>query len=62
LDINPAETELIKIVKIMMDFIAYADGTNDLIDISHKIKVPVQNLYPIVEKLTKVGLLTSNNN
>ena len=49
-------------VKIMMDFIAYADGTNDLIDISHKIKVPVQNLYPIVEKLTKVGLLTSNNN
>ena len=41
----------------MRNFIAYADGKNDLIDISEKIKVPVWELYPIVEKLTKADLL-----
>ena len=45
-------------VKSMMDFIAYADGKNDLIDISHKTGVPVRELYPIIEKLMKVNLLT----
>lgn len=45
-------------VKSMMDFIAYADGENDLIDISNKIKVPVWELYPIIEKLMKADLLT----
>lgn len=46
-----------KEVKGMMDFIAYADGKNDLIDISNKINVPVWELYPIVEKLLKADLL-----
>jgi len=41
----------------MRNFIAYADGKNDLIDISEKIKTPVWDLYPIIDKLTKVGLL-----
>ena len=41
----------------MLNFIAYADGTNDLIDISNIIQVPVRNLYPIIEKLTAAGLL-----
>ncbi|MGA1823458.1 MAG: DUF4910 domain-containing protein [bacterium] len=46
-------------VKPMMDFIAYADGKNDLIDISNTINVPVWELYPIIEKLMKADLLTS---
>jgi len=41
----------------MMNLIAYADGTNDLIDISNRTQVPAQNLYPIVEKLIAADLL-----
>lgn len=44
-------------VKAMTDFIAYADGTNDLIDISNIIQVPIDKLIPIVEKLTEYDLL-----
>lgn len=44
-------------VKNMLDFIAYADGKNDLIDISNKINVPVWELYSIIEKLMKADLL-----
>ena len=44
-------------VKAMMDCIAYADGENDLIDISNHIGVPVKELLPVVEKLSKNGLL-----
>ena len=47
-------------VKAMMDFIAYADGTNDLIDISNIIGVPVEVLIPIVDKLKEGGLLSIN--
>lgn len=46
-----------KEVKTIIDFIAYADGNNDLIDISNKINVPVWELYPIIEKLLKSDLL-----
>lgn len=38
-------------VKAMTDFIAYADGNNDLIDISNIIDVSVKNLTSIIEKL-----------
>jgi aminopeptidase-like protein len=41
----------------MLNFIAYADGVNDLIDISNIIQVPVRNLYSIIEKLTVANLL-----
>ena len=44
-------------LKKIMNFIAYADGENDLIDISSKIGVPVWELYPIIERLKKVDLL-----
>lgn len=44
-------------VNRMMDFIAYADGENDLIAISDRIGVPVKELLPVVEKLSKNGLL-----
>jgi aminopeptidase-like protein len=45
------------IVRDMMNFIAYADGTNDLIDISNITGTPVNKLYPIVDNLVKGGLL-----
>lgn len=41
----------------MRDLIAYADGTNDLIDISNLINVPIKTLIPIVKKLTDSQLL-----
>ena len=41
----------------MKDFIAYADGKNDLIDISNIINVPVGRLCEIIEKLDKTGML-----
>lgn len=45
-------------VTAMMDFLAYADGTRDLIDISDTIRVPVEQLCPIVDTLLQAGLLT----
>ena len=45
-------------VKVMIDFIAYADGSNDLIDLSNIIGVPVNELLTVIEKLEKVDLLT----
>lgn len=44
-------------VKTMMDFIAYADGTNDLIDISNIIGKPVMDIVPIAERLLEAKLL-----
>ncbi len=42
----------------MRDLIAYADGRNDLIEISDYIKVPVAELIPIVDKLIANNLFT----
>lgn len=44
-------------VRNMMNFIAYADGKNDLIDISDKIGVPVWELYAIIDQLKSADLL-----
>lgn len=44
-------------VKKLTNFIAYADGRRDLIEIGAKIGVPLEELIPIVEKLTAAGLL-----
>jgi aminopeptidase-like protein len=44
-------------VETMMDFIAYADGTNDLLQISNYIKKPVWEILPITEKLLEAGLI-----
>ena len=43
----------------MLDFIAYADGKNDIIDISNQIRVPVKKLILIAEKLLENQLLES---
>lgn len=44
-------------VKTMMNFLAYTDGQNDLIDISNIIKEAPWRLYPIIEKLEKKGII-----
>jgi aminopeptidase-like protein len=41
----------------MMDFIAYADGKNDLIEISNIIGKPVWEIVPIAKRLLDAGLL-----
>ena len=41
----------------MTDFIAYADGTNDLVEISNIIHQPVDVLIPIAEKLLANDLI-----
>lgn len=45
-------------VMAMRDFLAYADGETDLIEISKQIEVPVEELIPIIDKLTAQGLVT----
>ena len=45
----------------MTDFIAYADGMNDLIDISNIIKVPVERLVTVIEKLQEAKLISVEN-
>jgi len=47
------------IVKKMMDFIAYADGNNDLIDIANIIGVTAEELFDIVDKLKIAKLINT---
>lgn len=48
-------------VKSMVDFIAYADGRRDLIDISNTIHVPVAHLIPVIAQLKEADLLETEN-
>lgn len=45
----------------MMDFIAYADGANDLIDMSNIIGKPVMEILTITEKLSVAVVLKDGN-
>jgi Uncharacterized protein conserved in bacteria with an aminopeptidase-like domain len=45
-------------VRTMMNFIAYADGTNDLLDISKIIGISADELYPIIDKLRANQLIS----
>jgi aminopeptidase-like protein len=47
-----------KIVRDMMNFIAYADGEKDLVEISNIIQVPVKELYPIIDTLLEHKLIS----
>lgn len=53
-------------VKAMMWILNLSDGENDLITISEKSKIPVKDLFPVVDKLIENGILeneeTSNKN
>lgn len=44
-------------VSALIDFLAYADGENDLIDISNIIGQPVDVLIPIVDRLLQENLI-----
>ena len=44
-------------IKLMMDFLAYSDGSNLLFEIADKCKVPVWELYPISDKLEKLKMI-----
>jgi len=44
-------------VRTMMNFIAYADGNNDLIDIANIIGTQAEELFEIVEKMKKANLI-----
>ena len=44
-------------VTSLVDFIAYADGKNDLLDISNKIGVPVEELTDVIHALINNNLL-----
>lgn len=48
-------------VKMMMDLITWSDGTRSLIDIADICKVPVWDLYPIIENLCAHDLLELHN-
>jgi len=48
-------------VKAMTDFIAYADGKNDLFDISNIIHVPLAKLIDVVDMLQSNELLSCGN-
>jgi aminopeptidase-like protein len=45
------------LVRNMMNFMAYADGNYDLLDISNLIYVCIDELYSIVDKLSENGLI-----
>lgn len=47
-------------VTALKDFLAYADGASDLIDISNRINQPIDVLIPIVKKLVQNGLISKN--
>ena len=51
-----------QIVKAMMWILNLSDGTNDLIAISGKSNIPIQDLIPEVEKLIEHGLLKYEDN
>ena len=44
-------------LKLFLDFLAYADGKNDLIDISEKIGISAIRLIEIKNKLLKLNLI-----
>lgn len=50
------------IVKNMMNFLAYCDGENDLIDIANIINVPVWELYDIANDFLEQNLISYASN
>ncbi len=49
-------------VKISMDFLAYCDGHNDVIDIAEKIKMPIWDLYSIINTLKNNNIISRKKN
>lgn len=53
--------ETLSFIETISNFIAYADGKNDLIDISNIINVEIEKLLPLVEELKKTKLVKAVN-
>ena len=49
-----------KQVRLMMDMVSFCDGENSLLEIAEKIKVPIWNLYDLVDILLSNDLLEVN--
>ena len=52
-----SQKEIRAVVDTMMWILNLADGSNDLISISEKSKIPIQNLIPVVNKLVEKGIV-----
>jgi len=50
-----------RFVEAMMWILNLADGTNDLIAIAERSKMPVIELYPVIDKLLEQGILKIKN-
>ena len=46
-----------KNTKSILDFISYADGTNDLIDIANIIQTSAYELLPLIENLASKKII-----
>ena len=46
---------------LIVNFLAYCDGDNDLIWISEKIKCPIWKLFPIINRLLEENIITRIN-
>lgn len=46
-----------KQIQAIGDFIAYANGKNDLIDISNYSNLPIKDFYPLIDKLLEAKLI-----
>lgn len=49
-------------ITTMRNFIAYADGNNDLIDISNIIKSPINQIIPVIKRLIQEELIDISEN
>lgn len=47
--------------KAMLNVIAYMDGKNDLVDISNKIKMPIEDITPIIDRLKQCDLISASD-
>ena len=46
-------------LKLMMNFISLCDGENSLLDIAENLKLPIWNLYDMVDQLKEIKLISS---
>jgi aminopeptidase-like protein len=54
---DPGSPDSRRWVTDVLDVLAYADGTNDLVDMSNVTGLPARRLYPLVAALRQSGLL-----
>ncbi len=48
-------------VGLMMDFISWSDGQKSLLEIAELCRVPIWDLYPIMDKIFEQGLISLND-